>query len=81
MSIYHVLAQHAGKLEELAMERLRQRAKNDGALLRFQLVKFGVCPCECHTSQLVHASHPCCMQARMKRKFLTREAAPGRRVE
>jgi hypothetical protein len=63
MSIYH-LAQQSGQLEELAKERLRQHAKNDGTLLRYQLVKFGVCPCECHTSQRVHASHPCCVQAR-----------------
>jgi hypothetical protein len=66
MSIYH-LAQQTEKLEELAMERLRQHAKNDGTLLRFQFEKFGVCPCVCHTSSLVHASHPCCMQARMKK--------------
>jgi hypothetical protein len=63
MSIYH-LAQQAGKLAELAQERLRQQAKNDGTLLRYQLMKFGVCPCECHTSRAVHASHPCCVQAR-----------------
>jgi hypothetical protein len=49
------------------MERLHQHAKNDGTLLRFQFEKFGVCPCVCHTSSLVHASHPCCMQARMKK--------------
>jgi hypothetical protein len=67
MSIYHYLAQHTGKLEELAVERLRQHAKADGTLLRYQLVRFGVCPCECHRSPLVHASHPCCMQARMKK--------------
>jgi hypothetical protein len=64
MSIYH-LAQQTGKLQELAIVRLRQQAKNDGALLRLQLLKFGVCPCKCHTSPLVHSSHPCCMQARM----------------
>jgi hypothetical protein len=64
MSIYH-LAQQAGKLEELAKERLRQQSKNDGTMLRYQLVKFGVCPCRCHTSPMVHASHPCCAQARM----------------
>jgi hypothetical protein len=72
MSIYH-LAQQADKLEELAMERLRQHAKNDGTLLRFQLVKFGVCPCTCHTSPSVHASHPCCMQARMKKTLSDEE--------
>ena len=66
MSIYH-LAQQTGKLEELARERLRHHAKNNGTLLRYQLVKFGVCPCECHTGPTVHASHPCCMQARMKK--------------
>jgi hypothetical protein len=71
LSIYH-LAQQAGKLEELAKERLRQHAKNDGTLLRDQLVKFGVCPCKCHTDPLVHASHPCCMQARVQ-KTLTDE--------
>jgi hypothetical protein len=64
MSIYH-LAQQAGMLEELAKERLRQHAKNDGTLLRQQLAKFGVCTCECHTGPTVHASHPCCIQARM----------------
>ena len=64
MSIYH-LAQQAGMLEELANERLRQHAKNDGAMLRFQLEKFGVCPCRCHTDALVHVSRPCCFQARM----------------
>ena len=64
MSIYH-LAQQAGMLEELAKERLRQHAKNDGTLLRQQLVRFGVCPCECHTGPALHASHPCCVQARM----------------
>jgi hypothetical protein len=68
MSIYH-LAQQADQLEELAMERLRQQAKNDGTLLRFQLVKFGVCPCECHTSPKMHASRPCCMQARIKTRY------------
>jgi hypothetical protein len=72
MSIYH-LAQQTGKLEELAMERLRQHAKNDGTLLHFQLVKFGVCPCRCHTSPVVHASHPCCMQARMKKTLSDEE--------
>jgi hypothetical protein len=66
MSIYH-LAQQTGKLEELANGRLRQHAKNNGTLLHYQLAKFGVCSCECHTSPLVHASHPCCMQARMNR--------------
>jgi hypothetical protein len=64
MSIYHLL-QQTGKLEELAMDRLRQQAKHDGTLLRYQLSRFGVCPCACHTGPLVHASHPCCMQARM----------------
>jgi hypothetical protein len=64
MSLYH-FAQQTGKLEELARGRLRQQAKNDGTLLRYQLVKFGVCPCQCHTAPAVHASHPCCMQARM----------------
>jgi len=61
MSIYP-LAQQTGKLEELANERLRQQAKNDGTLLRYQFVKFAVCPCKCHTNPL---AHPCCMQARM----------------
>jgi hypothetical protein len=65
MSIYH-LAQQAGKLEELAKERLRQHSKNDGTMLRHQLAKFGVCPCRCHTSPMVHASHPCCAQARIE---------------
>jgi hypothetical protein len=64
MSIYH-LAQQAGKLEELAKARLRQHAKNDGTLLRYQLAKFGVCPCECHMGPTVHTSHPCCEHARM----------------
>ena len=64
MNIYH-FAQQIGKLEELAKERLRQHAKNDGTMLRYQLAKFGVCPCECHTGPMVHASHPCCAQARM----------------
>jgi hypothetical protein len=75
MSAYHYLAQYPGKLEELAMERLRQHAKNGGALLRFQLAKFGVCPCECHTTPLVHASRPCCMQARLKSPQATAIAA------
>jgi hypothetical protein len=65
MSIYH-LAQQWGQLEELAEERLRRQAKNNGTLLRYQLMKFGVCPCQCHTGPLVHASHPCCVQARMR---------------
>jgi hypothetical protein len=65
VDIYH-LAQQWGSLEELAKARLRQHAKNAGSLLRYQLVKFGVCPCECHRSRLVHASHPCCLQAMMK---------------
>jgi hypothetical protein len=64
MSIYHLLAQ-AGKLEELAKARLRQLAKNDGTLLRYQLVKFGVCPCECHTGPTLHRASPCCEYARM----------------
>jgi hypothetical protein len=64
LSIYH-LAQQIGKLEELAKERLRQHTKNDGTRLRHQLVKFGVCPCQCHTGPMVHASHPCCTHARM----------------
>jgi hypothetical protein len=42
-------------------------------LLHFQLVKFGVCPCRCHTSPVVHASHPCCMQARMKKTLSDEE--------
>jgi hypothetical protein len=66
LSIYH-LAQQAGKLEELAKERLRQHAKNAGTLLRYQLVKFGVCPCECHTAPMVHVSRACCVQARMRK--------------
>jgi hypothetical protein len=65
VSIYH-LAQQWGRLEDLAQERLRHHAKNEGALLRYQLVKFGVCPCECHTGPQVHASHPCCVQATLK---------------
>jgi hypothetical protein len=72
LSIYH-LAQQAGKLEELAKERLRQQAKNDGTLLRYQLVKFGVCPCTCHTSSLVHASRPCCVQARLQKTLADEE--------
>jgi hypothetical protein len=68
LSIYH-LAQQAGKLEELAKERLRQHAKNDGSLLRYQLVNFGVCPCECHTASMVHASQPCCIQARTPKEL------------
>jgi hypothetical protein len=68
LSIYH-LAQQAGKLEELAKERLRQQAKNDGTLLRYQLMKFGVCPCECHTASMVHASQPCCIQARTQKSL------------
>jgi hypothetical protein len=74
VSIYH-LAQEWGKLEELADVRMRQHAKNGGTLLRYQLLKFGVCPCECHTGPLVHASHPCCRQARMK--ATRRERASG----
>jgi hypothetical protein len=66
MSIYHFF-QQAGKLEELAKEDLRQHAKNTGTLLRYQLTNFGVCPCECHTGPQVHASRPCCTQARMKK--------------
>jgi hypothetical protein len=66
MSIYHLLLQE-GKLEELAHERLRQQAKHDGTMLQFQLSKFGVCPCSCHTGDMLHVSHPCCLQARMRK--------------
>jgi hypothetical protein len=69
MSIYH-LAQQTGKLEELAKERLRQHAKNNGTLLRHQLAKFGVCPCECHRGPKVHKSQPCCEQARMMKTLM-----------
>jgi hypothetical protein len=69
MSIYH-LAQQAGKLEDLAKARLRQHAKNDGTLLRHQLARFGVCPCECHTGPAMHTSHPCCEHARMMRTLM-----------
>jgi hypothetical protein len=79
MSIYHYLAQQTGKLEELAMERLRQHAKNEGTLLRFQLLRFGVCPCDCHTGPLVHASRPCCVQARMKSTW-DEECSPAGRL-
>jgi hypothetical protein len=57
------------------MERLRQHAKNDGTLLRYQLSRFGVCPCECHAGPPVHASQPCCVQARMNKSTYGRE--PG----
>ena len=80
MSIYHLL-QQTGKLEEFAMERLRQQAKNDGTLLRYQLSRFGVCPCECHTGPLVHASQPCCMQARMNKAPMDKNPADGLRQE
>jgi len=80
MSIYHLL-QQTGKLEEVAMERLRQHAKNDGTLLRYQLSRFGVCPCECHTGPLVHASHPCCMQARMNKAPTDKNPADWLRQE
>lgn len=66
MNIRHFLQQIA-KLEELAKERLRQHAKDDDTTLRYQLVKFGVCPCQCHTGPMLHASHPCCAQATMLR--------------
>ena len=80
MSIYHLL-QQIGKLEELAMERLRQQAKNDGTLLRYQLSRFAVCPCECHTGPLVHASQPCCMQARMNKAPMDKNPADWLRQE
>ena len=80
MSIYHLL-QQTGKLEELAMERLRQQAKNDGTLLRYQLARFGVCPCECHTGPRVHASRPCCMQARMNKAPMDENPADWLRQE
>jgi hypothetical protein len=69
MSIYH-LAQQTGMLEELAKARLRQHAKNDGTLLRYQLAKFRVCPCHCHTGPVVHTSQPCCEQARMMQTLI-----------
>ena len=65
------------------MERLRQHAKSDGdKLLRYSTFEAsGHARARCHTGPLVHASHPCCMQARMNKAPTDKNPADWLRQE
>ena len=46
------------QLEDLVKDHLKQvRSKGN---IREQLIKYGICPCECHTTLNQYSKHACC---------------------
>jgi hypothetical protein len=64
----HTLLKSISNLECIIKERLNKDSVVEFERLKLleQLVRFGVCTCQCHFSTNVsHSAAPCCVNARM----------------
>jgi hypothetical protein len=68
-AMHHFSLKGISDLEDMAKARLQKDDAGELARLRSldQLIRYGVCTCQCHFStNVVHSAAPCCGNAKLK---------------